>query len=552
MASQHSSAGVYTKSNDLSGYGARTKTTVVGTVGQARQGPVNKRVNPKDDADFTDIFGKRDPKYGMMMYCADSISANTANAHYVRLVNNAKYAVCFLTVDDMRAKVQKLSLAKNTVNGVVTGVLEPSDVGFLPTDPGIDNIIGAFICENPGEWNNSVSIKVSSSCPKGLDPVAHRSKYNTKIFQIEVFLGYAGTYSAAAETHLVTLDEYKDEFDVQYLIEDKLKNSKYIRFVRNDYMVGSVSFVSSAFTFMGGGDDGDRITEDQIAEAYIEHFSDPEELAVNLLVDTDLSGHIVQRAMQSVADKHINCHVIGNVPSDQQSVNAAVRYRRNTLNLRSQNMSLYTCDIQMFDAHTGRKLWVPCTGYVAGVYCYVDNTRGSYFAPAGIKASANMRILDMRYFYDQDDRDALTDAQINYFRKLPNNLGTALWEQATLLDTPSAFQMVAIQRLTGFVLASAAKTCKIGLFDPNDDILRSYLKEMVEDILRAIRRNRGLRTRNSDGYVIVCDDRNNTDDTIANGDLIMDIILDPTRTTKRIGVRFNINPKGSRATEFVA
>jgi hypothetical protein len=34
--------------------------------------------------------------------------------------------------------------------------------------------------------------------------------------------------------------------------------------------------------------------------------------------------------------------------------------------------------------------------------------------------------------------------------------------------------------------------------------------------------------------------------------LIMDIILDPTRTTKRIGVRFNINPKGSRATDFVA
>jgi hypothetical protein len=44
MASQHSSAGVYTKSNDLSGYGARTKTTVVGTVGQARQGPVNKPI----------------------------------------------------------------------------------------------------------------------------------------------------------------------------------------------------------------------------------------------------------------------------------------------------------------------------------------------------------------------------------------------------------------------------------------------------------------------------------------------------------------------------
>jgi phage tail sheath protein FI len=218
-------------------------------------------------------------------------------------------------------------------------------------------------------------------------------------------------------------------------------------------------------------------------------------------------------------------------------------------------MSLYTGRVQVFDSHTARRYFVPCGGYVASVYLYVDRTRGSHFAPAGVKASEQLKILDMDYYFDQEERDALTDVQVNYFRRLPNNLGIVLWEQATLLDTPSAFQMTSIKRLTGLVLASSQSAARIGLFDPNDSILRDQLDAIIDDIMRSLSGARAFRPgsgRSNRGYQIVCNDKNNTADTIANGDLVIDIVFDATRTTKRIGVRFNINPKGSTATSFVA
>lgn len=554
MSNTHSSAGVYTSSKDASAFGKGVSTTIVGMVGAARFGTVNKKVPVRSSPEYTQVFGTRDPKYSMMGYCAELICDLASETHCVRLTNQAKYAAAYLSVDDLNAANPKIDLTNYTdESGEVIGIEDINDLGFLPTDEGIENIVGLFVTENPGEWSRNLSVSIVPNTPRGLDPIANKGLYNTKLFTINVYLGYAGEQTAPVESHTVCLEPYFDEFKKQYLIEDVLEKSAYIRFIRNEYFTADLRFVNSAFVYMQGGDDGLPVTDDQIAAGYIEHFSNPEEVPVNLLVETGYGSHIVQRAMQQAADNHINCHCIANVPSDQQSVNRSIQYRKNTLNLRCRNMSLYAPDILMFDKHTGRKIFVPCSGYVAAVYLHVDNTRGCWFTPAGIKASENLSILDMRHYYEEEDRDALTSAQVNYFRKLPSNLGIALWEQATLIDTPSAFQMTAVQRMQGYVLASSAKICRVGLFDPNDSILRDQVKDFVTTVCEGVARNRGLRKRNgSKGYVVVCDDRNNTNDSIANGDLIVDVILDATRTTKRIGVRFNLNPKGSRATEFIA
>jgi hypothetical protein len=556
VSTQHTSAGVYTSYKDLSAYGKRAISSIYGTVGQARRGPVNTKVRILDGTDFTNTFGKRDPQYGFMGYAADLLAPQSNYGYYVRLVNNAKYALAHLTVDDVNASVQKINLSVNTVDGQIAGVAEPDDIGFLPTDPGIDHVVGTFYAADPGDWNNDVAILVSPACPKGLDPIKNRGKYNTQLFKISVYENYVNEFSAPVEEYTVSLDEYKDEFDKQYQIEEVLSDSKYIRFKLNEYRYSNLSFVTSAFVFLKGGSDGDAVGTDATAQAFLDHFADPEELAVNLLIDTHVSNHVVHRAMSSAASNHVNCHCIAVVPQEYSgSVNKIAQYRRNVLNLRVDNMSLYTGRIQVFDSHTARRFYIPCGGYVGSVYLYVDRTRGSHFAPAGVRASEQLKILDMDYYFDQEERDALTDVQVNYFRKLPNNLGIVLWEQATLLDTPSAFQMTSIKRLTGLILASSQASARVGLFDPNDSILRDQLDAIVDDIMRDLSGKRAFRAgsgRSNRGYEIVCNEKNNTPATIANGDLVLDIVFDPTRVTKRIGVRFNINPKGSTATSFVA
>lgn len=551
--STSASAGVYTATRDLSIAAASLSTSVVGMVGQARRGPVNQRVTVLNPGQLSTDFGKRDTKYGLSLYIANQISKQTNQLYFVRLTKNAKYAVLVLSVDDASAVTPILSLTPYVdEDGNILGVNDPKELGFLPDDILNDNVIGYILCENPGEWNNEMAVQIRPSVPKGLDALTNRSLYNTKIFYLDEFQNYENG-SAPIASHSCTLENHTDDLNNQYKIDTVLRDSSAnLRFIRNEYFTADLDFLTTAFAFMAGGSDGDKITSDQMAQAYQDYFGDPEEVRVTLLVSGGLDDQIVHRGMKLAADNHINCHAIVAVPFAEQSVARAIRYRRQTLNLNAKNMSLYSPHIKEFDEDMGRYVWVPVVGQIAAAYCYTDNNRGSWFAPAGITASENLEIYAINQKYDQDDRDALTREQINYIRKLPDVAGGgyAIWEASTLYNYDSAFQQVAIQRMVGYVLEVCHKTCKIGLFDPNDDILREYLKSIVEKFLEEIRLGRGLRSGSSGsrGYQVVCDASNNTNATIANGDLIMDIVLDPTRMTKRLIYRFNINPKGSRST----
>ncbi|AQT28636.1 putative tail sheath protein [Erwinia phage vB_EamM_Yoloswag] len=550
---EHSSAGVYAGVKDLSAGATSLSTAVVGMCGQARRGPVNQRVAITDEDDLKNIFGLKDPKYGLGLYVALPISQQTNQLYYVRLVKNAKYAVAVLTVDDPTAVKPVLRLNNLTDDdGNILGVNSPDELGFLPGDILNENTIGYIITENPGDWNNNMALQIRPAVPKGLDAFDDRTKYNTKLFYIDEFENYVPG-SVAVSTHTCCLKDYKDDFNKQYRVgtvfEDESSN---FRFIQNEYFTTDIDFLTTDFVFLKGGSDGDKVTSDDLSTAYQTYYSDPEECRVTLLVSGGIEDYIIHRGMKLAADNHLNCHVIGCVPTDQQTVAKAIRYRKQTLNLSARNMSLYTPDIKIFDTDTGRYLTVPCAGQIAAVYCYTDNNRGSWFAPAGIKASEVLDILGLTQKYDQDDRDAMTRELLNYVRKLPEQAGGgfAVWEANTLLATTSAFQQIQIQRMVGYVLEVCQKSCKVGLFDPNDDILRQYLKGIVEKFLEEIKLARGLRSgkSGSQGYVVVCDRTNNTNATIANGDLVLDIVLDPTRTTKRLIYRFNINPKGSTST----
>lgn len=551
--STHSSAGVYTGVRDLSVGATSLSTSVVGMVGQGRRGPVNQRVDVRSKDDLKNIFGLKDPKYGLGLYVAEPIANQTNQLKYVRITNGATYAVGVLTVDDATAVQPVLRLTPYTdEDGNVVGVDSPDRLGFLPTDPLNDNIIGYVILENPGDWNNFMAMQIRPAVPKGLNAFDDRTKYNTKLFYIDEYENYQPG-SNPVNTYQCCLSDYSDEFDRQYRVGTVMENeSSNFRFIQNPYFTTDIDFLTSDFLFFQGGSDGIRVTSDQMAAAYQTYFSDPEEVRVTLLVSGGLEDYIVHRGMSLAAANHINCFVIAGVPSTEQSVAKAIRYRRQTLNLNNTNMALYTPDVKIFDQDTGRYFTMPNVGQICAVFAFTDNNRGTWFAPAGITASQVLDFAALTQKYDQDDRDAMTREQVNYIRKLPDisGGGFAVWEASTLYNQNSAFQQIQIQRMVGYVLEVCHTTCKVGLFDPNDHILREYLKSIVERFLEEIKLARGLRggKSGSQGYLVVCDESNNTNQTIANGDLILDIVLDPTRTTKRLIYRFNINPKGSTST----
>lgn len=544
----NTSAGVYTSRTDLSTGVTNLAPTVVGCCGMARKGPINARVPVRTPEAIREIFGLRDPKYGMGLYTAEPITMQTYGFHYVRLVNKAKYAVVVLTVDDPTAPVPIMRLTPYVVDGKPEGVEDLGVLGFTPDGFMNSNVLGYFRMENPGDWNNQMAMSIGPANPLGLDPVADQHLYDAREFKLNIFENYTAA-SNPVESHKCTYVSKVDEFSVQMDVSDKTKDSANIRFIKNEYFSHpEIKFLTSDFVYFQGGSDGEKVTEDQAAAAYLKYFGDPEEFRVTLLVPGTQESFILHRAMQQAASGHINCHVVGSIPTEHQSTNKAIRYRKNILNVNQPNISLYSPDVKIFDEDTGRTFFVPCTGHVAAAYALTDNERGQWFAPAGIRASRFLKILGTKTKYDDDDRQSLAREQINYIRKLPRNMGYAIWEAFTLYNRNSAFQQVPIQRMVSHILEACSISSRIGLFDPNDQVLRDRLTGMIEDFLEDIKLRRGLRGGDSQGYVVVCNENNNTNQTIANGDLIIDLVLDPTRTTRRLIYRFNINPKGSRVT----
>lgn len=546
----HSSAGVYTKIRDFSRLNVINSGLRVAMVGEAERGPVNMPFRTLTGDDWTDYFGKRNHKnFGFMGAFAELVHKFTNQLHNLRLAPEARYAVLTCSTDDPKANVPKINLSPRTnANGEVEGVLSPDEIGWLPNDPLIDTVLGCFFQANPGDWAEGTLVFVQPSVPKGLDPIKNRNEYDPTIFRVQIFENYVAG-AMPTESHLVTFDHYVDGENRQYEISEVLeRDSKVLRFKRNK-RCPAVPVLRTAKSDLRGGTRGRRATSDEIAVAYTKFFSDPEQLSPHLLLNCQGHDHIVHRAMVAASAVHNNCRAFLHIANDKHAVREAVKYREQTLNLDTYYGALYVGDFLVFDDQEARKVYVPVVAFAAGAYAAANFVR----APAGLRMSEHIKVLGTNIVYDQPMRNVLTNAQINYARKMPDEIGGsfAIWEQLTLYRRPSALRNINASAVSGRVLELVASRAKYGLFDPNDIVLRQDLKTKATDELTALNLLGAFNT--VDGatpFEVICDHTNNPNTAIANGDLILDVIIDPANSVRRIFFRYNINPKGSRVTEI--
>jgi Bacteriophage tail sheath protein len=227
------------------------------------------------------------------------------------------------------------------------------------------------------------------------------------------------------------------------------------------------------------------------------------------------------------------------LPATEQRVQDAVDYRRTTLNLSSSYSALYSCDVLILDQYTGRRLYVPPSGYVGACYALTDRNYAVWFAPAGL-FRGKLTVLGIRNIYNQGDRDTLVQNEINPIRVI-SGVGIAVWGADTLQTKKSSLSNVNVRRLMLYLEKSLSQTALYSVFNPNDSILRSRLQDIADRFLQQIKDGEGLY-----GFGVVCDDSNNTPATIANGDLIMDIYVDPVLPAKRILLTAVITKTGAR------
>ena len=539
----HPSAGVYVTEQDLSQRVAAASTSIGAIVGQSNMGPIMERTLVTSVRQFIETFGIPNPKTSYMHYCALTFLEQSSRLYVTRVASNLNdtlTAGAFLSVDSTEAVTPLLRLT-NFDNGTLLplGKYDPfNTLAFDPLKPGIENIL-MFICAvNPGEWNNGIYVRIRPSNKRGValpdDPT---------VFWVEVYMDYLGPRQAPVESFLVSRDFRVDGFGNQMNIEEVINlRSRFIRVRNNPYSNIKTKFLTTASEFFSGATNGSPATEGQVSKGW-ELYRDPEQLDVNILIQGGFNSTAVQLKMDDICQDRMDCIAVLDIPLSEQDVSRAVDYRRNTLNLDSSRSAIYSPHILILDTYNDRELLVPPSGHAAAAYALTDSVAETWFAPAGMNRG-KLNILGINRTYNQGDRDALTDAQVNNIRVIPGR-GYKIWGADTMQSMASALSNVNVRRLLNFIEKSVSIAALYSVYEPNDAILRARIKDMVERFLKPIKSGRGLYS-----FDVVCDETNNPPEIIASGDLMLDVYLDPVIPAKRIHLNAIVTKTGANFKEL--
>lgn len=376
-------------------------------------------------------------------------------------------------------------------------------------------------------------------------PATNANTVRTKEFLVEV---YDATVSLnnPVETFPCTLKDYTDGMGRQLEITQQINGiSRWIRVQNNvsAFVVEPVLY-DVARTNLGAGNSGSAVLSSHVIKGW-SAFSDEEDVEVRLLINGGYAIPSVQLKMDSLCHSRKDCMAILDVPALHQGSQRAIDYRNITLNLNSNRSALYCSDVLIEDEFSGKRLYVPPSGHVAGVYAYTDATTFPWRAPAGMRRG-QLRVLGVRHKYNKAERDNLWRAQINYIRDF-KGLGRVVWEQRTMQGFQSGFSYVNVRRLMDTISIALRKALLFQEFEPNDEFLQMQIRSMCENYLLVVKQARGIRD-----YMVVCDKRNNQPWYTDLGQLNVDIFIKPTLPAEKIRIRGTLTNQGAVFAELIA
>jgi hypothetical protein len=200
--------------------------------------------------------------------------------------------------------------------------------------------------------------------------------------------------------------------------------------------------------------------------------------------------------------------------------------------------------VKIPDYFGGRNVWQPFSGYAAAVYARSDAAAQTWAAPAGLTRGI-FNVLDIAFNPNMKQRDRLYEISVNPVVLFPNE-GYSIYGQKTLQTKPTAFDRINVRRLFLTLERATQRAVKYYVFEPNTQFTRKRLVNTIAPLFEIAKRTEGVYD-----FLIVCDERNNTPDSIDRNELIVDIYLKPVRTAEFILVNFIATRTGQNFQELI-
>ena len=198
-----------------------------------------------------------------------------------------------------------------------------------------------------------------------------------------------------------------------------------------------------------------------------------------------------------------------------------------------------------YDRFNNEFRYLPCNPDVAGLMVRTSIESFPWFSPAGLTRGVLNNAIKLSYNPSKPQRDVLYGSRIN---SIVNQRGSGilLFGDKTALAYSSAFDRINVRRLFLTVEQALEGAANAQLFQLNDSITRSNFVNIVEPYLRDVEAKRGVY-----GFLVVCDDTNNTPDIIDNNEFRADIYLKPTKAINYITLTFVATRTGVSFEEIV-
>jgi hypothetical protein len=185
-----------------------------------------------------------------------------------------------------------------------------------------------------------------------------------------------------------------------------------------------------------------------------------------------------------------------------------------------------------YDRFNNRFRYIPCNADVAGLMVRTSIFSYPWFSPAGQQRGILNNAIKLAYNPNKAQRDQLYPLRVNSIINQPG-IGILLFGDKTALGYASAFDRINVRRLFLTVEQALERLAQAQLFELNDEITRANFVNVVDPYLRDVQAKRGIY-----GFLVKCDESNNTPEIIDNNEFRADIFLKPAKSINYVTLTF--------------
>lgn len=353
---------------------------------------------------------------------------------------------------------------------------------------------------NPGTWGNGLKLSIT----KNEDWSDTEGSENLE-YDVNVTLGDSDSFTIEGVYYNTLIDTLK-------------AHTKFKKWFNVDTVAYASSYSAltvTTLTLTGGVDGVSDLTDSD----YTGHLEDFDFIAdeVYLLSAPGWTTNTVDAAITAYCDaKYI--HPILDLPVATTVADAKARGKSFSAN----GGAYYYPWVVMNDPLTDTLINVPTAGFVMGLYAETNENRGLGKVAAGV-GTVVRGVVDVVTTLSNSDVDQLNPVSINCIC-VRKNYGICVWGARSLNKADSDMRYVSDILINYVFTKTMYNGTQFAVFEPNDETLWTNVTATLVAYLRSQYDKGVLRGASYDeAFFVSCNSANNTDETIREGQLIVDV-----------------------------